>query len=67
MHHRSSCVLNHCTYHLLLLQVYAPSMIVGVYLDYGSEQFHVKSNYTSNYYGLLELEASLPHYVLNPR
>ena len=42
-------------------------MIIGVYLDYGSEQFHVKSNYTSNYYGLLQLEASLPHHILNPR
>ena len=40
---------------------------MGVYLDYGSEQFHVKSGYTSDYEGLMELEASLPHYVLHPR
>ena len=52
---------------LSIHQVYAPSMVIGVYLDYGSEQFHVKSNYTSNYYGLLQLEASLPHHILNPR
>ena len=40
---------------------------IGVFLDRGSEQFVVKSRYLSTYQGLLELEASLPDYVLKPR
>ena len=48
-------------------QVYAPMSRIGVFLDRGSEQFVVKSRYLSTYQGLLELEASLPDYVLKPR
>lgn len=48
-------------------QVYAPISRIGVFLDRGSEQFVVNSRYLSTYQGLLELEASLPDYVLKPR
>jgi len=48
-------------------QVYAPMSRIGVFLDRGSEQFVVNSRYLSTYQGLLELEASLPDYVLKPR
>ena len=48
-------------------QVYAPMSRIGVFLDRGSEQFVVKSRYLSTYQGLLELEESLPDYVLKPR
>ncbi len=48
-------------------QVYAPMSRIGVFLDRGSEQNVVKSRYLSTYQGLLELEASLPDYVLKPR
>lgn len=48
-------------------QVYAPLSRVGVFPDRGSEQFSVNSNHLTTYQGLLELEASLPDYVLRPR
>lgn len=48
-------------------QVYAPMSRIGVFLDRGSEQFVVKSRYLSTFQGLLELEESLPDYVLKPR
>ncbi|KAL5020064.1 hypothetical protein ScPMuIL_002956 [Solemya velum] len=48
-------------------QTYAPLTRVGVFLDRGSEQFVVKSRHLSTYQGLLELEASLPDFVTQPR
>lgn len=48
-------------------QTYAPMSRIGVFLDRGSEHFVVKSRYLSTYQGLLELEASLPDYVMKPR
>ena len=48
-------------------QVYAPLSRVGVFLDRGSDQFNVKSRHLTTYQGLLELEDSLPDYVLRPR
>ena len=48
-------------------QAYAPLSRVGVFLDRGSEQYKVKSRHLTTYQGLLELEASLPDYVLRPR
>lgn len=48
-------------------QTYAPMSRVGVFLDRGSEQFNVKSHHLSTYQGLLELEASLPDFVTQPR
>ena len=48
-------------------QTYAPLTRVGVFLDRGSEQFVVKSRHLNTYQGLLELEASLPQFVTQPR
>ena len=48
-------------------QTYAPISRVGVFLDRGSEQFNVKSYHLNTYQGLLELEASLPDFVTQPR
>lgn len=67
-------------------QVYAPMTRIGVYLDSGSEQFNVKSKFSTTlegmsvlfaysrsymviiiYVGLVELEDTLPHNVLNSR
>ncbi|ELU06518.1 hypothetical protein CAPTEDRAFT_90714, partial [Capitella teleta] len=48
-------------------QTYAPMTRVGVFLDRGSEQYVVKSRYISTYQGLLELEDSMPDYVMQPR
>lgn len=48
-------------------QTYAPLTRVGVFLDRGSEQFVVKSRHLNTYQGLLELEASLPDFVTQPR
>ncbi|XP_059158097.1 LOW QUALITY PROTEIN: cilia- and flagella-associated protein 91-like [Physella acuta] len=48
-------------------QTYAPLTRIGVFLDHGSEQYLVKSRHLSTYQGLLELEASLPDFVMNPR
>ena len=48
-------------------QTYAPLTRIGVFLDRGSEQFVVKSRHLNTYQGLLELEASLPHFVTQPR
>ncbi|XP_076457468.1 cilia- and flagella-associated protein 91-like [Babylonia areolata] len=48
-------------------QTYAPMTRLGVFLDRGSEQYVVKSRYLSTYQGLLELEASLPDFVTQPR
>jgi len=48
-------------------QTYAPMSRAGVFLDRGSEQYNVKSYHLSTYQGLLELEASLPDFVMQPR
>jgi len=48
-------------------QTYAPMTRIGIFLDRGSEQYLVKSRHLSTYQGLLELEASLPDFVLHPR
>jgi len=48
-------------------QVHAPLSRVGVFLDRGSEQYVVKSRYLSTFNGLLELEASLPSFITQPR
>lgn len=48
-------------------QSYAPLTRVGVFLDRGSEQYVVKSRHLNTYQGLLELEASLPDFVTQPR
>ncbi|KAH9509265.1 Cilia- and flagella-associated protein 91 [Bulinus truncatus] len=48
-------------------QSFAPLTRIGVFLDRGSEQYLVKSRHLSTYQGLLELEASLPDFVLHPR
>ncbi|XP_013081110.2 cilia- and flagella-associated protein 91-like isoform X2 [Biomphalaria glabrata] len=48
-------------------QTFAPLTRIGVFLDRGSEQYLVKSRHLSTYQGLLELEASLPDFVLHPR
>ena len=48
-------------------QTYAPMSRIGVFLDRGSEQFNVNSYHLSTYQGLLELEASLPDFVTQPR
>ncbi|KAK3106963.1 hypothetical protein FSP39_004095 [Pinctada imbricata] len=48
-------------------QTYAPLTRIGMFLDRGSEQYVVKSRHLSSYQGLLELEASLPDFVVNPR
>lgn len=48
-------------------QTYAPLTRIGMFLDRGSEQYVVKSRHLSTYQGLLELEASLPDFVVNPR
>lgn len=48
-------------------QTYAPMSRVGVFLDRGSEQYNVQSFHLSTYQGLLELEASLPDFVTQPR
>lgn len=38
-----------------------------MFLDRGSEQYNVKSYHLCTYQGLLELEASLPDFVTQPR
>ncbi|EDO40940.1 predicted protein [Nematostella vectensis] len=48
-------------------QTYAPMSRVGVFLDRGSEQYSIQSFHLSTYQGLLELEASLPDFVTQPR
>ena len=48
-------------------EVYAPLSRRGVFLDKGSEYFKVKTPYLSTYQGLLELEESLPEYLMNPK
>nr|XP_039249050.1 cilia- and flagella-associated protein 91-like [Styela clava]XP_039249051.1 cilia- and flagella-associated protein 91-like [Styela clava] len=48
-------------------QVYAPMSRIGVFLDRGSEQYVVKSRYLNTFQGLLELEASIPDYISQPR
>lgn len=48
-------------------QAYAPLSRVGVFMDRGSEKYKVKSRYLTTYQGLLELENSLPDYILRPR
>nr|CAB3263584.1 protein MAATS1-like [Phallusia mammillata] len=48
-------------------QIHAPLSRMGVFLDRGSEQYVVKSRYLNTFQGLLELEASLPDFVKQPR
>ncbi|KAK7491063.1 hypothetical protein BaRGS_00017759 [Batillaria attramentaria] len=48
-------------------QTYAPLTRIGVFMDRGSEQYVVKSRHLATYQGLLELEASLPDFVTQPR
>ncbi|XP_019855688.1 PREDICTED: protein MAATS1-like, partial [Amphimedon queenslandica] len=48
-------------------QVYAPMTRIGVYLDAGSEQYVVKSQYNTSLNGLLDLEAALPSKVTSLR
>ncbi|XP_071841728.1 cilia- and flagella-associated protein 91-like isoform X2 [Apostichopus japonicus] len=48
-------------------ETYAPLTRHGVFMDKGSEQFTVKSKYLSTYRGLMELESSLPDFVMQPR
>lgn len=48
-------------------EAYAPLTRHGVFMDKGSEQYAVKSKYLSTYRGLLELENSLPDFVMQPR
>lgn len=48
-------------------QSYAPLTRVGIFLDRGSENYVVKSRHLNTYQGLLELEASLPDFVTQPR
>ncbi|WAR04924.1 CFA91-like protein [Mya arenaria] len=48
-------------------QTYAPLTRVGIFIDRGSEQYTVKSRHLNTYQGLLELEASLPDFVTQPR
>ncbi|KAK7106474.1 cilia- and flagella-associated protein 91-like isoform X2 [Littorina saxatilis] len=54
-------------YHDPSSQTYAPLTRLGIFLDRGSEQYVVKSRHLSTYQGLLELEASLPDFVTQPR
>ena len=49
------------------LQVYAPMTRTGVFLDAGSERYTVQSTLTTTLEGLLELEASLPSFITQPR
>lgn len=48
-------------------QVYAPLTRTGVFPDRNSVKNKVRSRHLTTYQGLLELEASLPDYVLRPR
>ncbi|XP_065845847.1 cilia- and flagella-associated protein 91-like [Oscarella lobularis] len=48
-------------------ETYAPLTRVGVFLDRSSERYSVTSHLLNTYQGLLELEASLPDYVMHPR
>lgn len=48
-------------------QVYAPLTRSGVFPDRNSAKNKVRSRHLTTYQGLLELEASLPDYVLQPR
>ncbi|CAF0789210.1 unnamed protein product [Brachionus calyciflorus] len=46
-------------------QAYAPLTRVGYFPDKNADNYVVKNKYLDTYQGLLELEASLPPYVLN--
>ncbi|KAG9471167.1 hypothetical protein GDO78_015569 [Eleutherodactylus coqui] len=48
-------------------QTYAPLSRIGHFPDRLSEQFIVKSPFLTSYQGLLDLEASLPDFVTQPR
>uniref|UniRef100_A0A8C4RW26 Cilia- and flagella-associated protein 91 n=1 Tax=Erpetoichthys calabaricus TaxID=27687 RepID=A0A8C4RW26_ERPCA len=48
-------------------QIYAPLSRTGLFPDRDSEKYVVKSNFLNTYEGLLELEASLPDFVTQPR
>jgi hypothetical protein len=45
-------------------EVYAPLTRHGYFPDKNAENYQVKNKYLDTYHGLLELEASLPSYVL---
>ncbi|XP_043927435.1 cilia- and flagella-associated protein 91 [Protopterus annectens] len=48
-------------------QCYAPLSRTGIFPDRDSERYVVKSHFLDTYQGLLELEASLPEFVTQPR
>ncbi|XP_062905921.1 cilia- and flagella-associated protein 91 isoform X2 [Mobula hypostoma] len=48
-------------------EVYAPISRTGQFPDQNSERFVVKSHFLSTYDGLLDLEDSLPDFVIQPR
>ncbi|XP_027724336.1 cilia- and flagella-associated protein 91 isoform X1 [Vombatus ursinus] len=48
-------------------QVYGPLSRLGRFPDNNSERFVVKNHFLNTYEGLLELEASLPDFVTQPR
>nr|XP_015219035.1 PREDICTED: protein MAATS1 [Lepisosteus oculatus] len=48
-------------------QTYAPLSRMGLFPDRNSERYVVKNQFLNTYEGLLELEASLPDYVTQPR
>ncbi|CAH8574013.1 unnamed protein product [Heterobilharzia americana] len=48
-------------------QVFAPLTRLGVFPDRSSENYIVKNIYLTSYEGLLDLEASLPRFVFEPR
>ncbi|CAG5120680.1 unnamed protein product [Candidula unifasciata] len=48
-------------------QVYAPMTRLGRFMDRNSQLYVVTSKHLSTYEGLLDLEASLPDFVLKPR
>ena len=52
---------------LWVSQVYAPMTRTGVFLDAGSEKNTVHSMLTTTLEGLLDLEASLPAFITQPR
>ncbi|XP_036739347.2 cilia- and flagella-associated protein 91 isoform X2 [Manis pentadactyla] len=48
-------------------QVYGPLSRLGRFPDNNSEDFVVKNHYLNTYEGLVELESSLPDFVMQPR
>lgn len=43
-------------------EVYAPSARVGVFMDRGSEQYVIHSQYIDNYFGLSPITIAYMHY-----